>query len=98
MTENKIYVGDIPLIRLDCGVDISAATLFKIKYRKPDQSNQEWTEGDGVEISGTQYLQYQTLATDLDQSGAWEFQVYLEIGSWKGHGETAAIRIYALFA
>lgn len=92
--EYKIYVGDIPLIKVDCVSDITGATSLQIKYQKPSGITGYWTP---IVVDG-RYLQYQAQTNDLDESGTWKFQAYLTLGGWIGHGETATQTVYALFA
>lgn len=95
--EYKIYINDIPLIKADCISDktssIEGATSTTITYQKPSGTTGSWpaTVVDG------RYLQYQTVAGDIDEAGTWKFQAYLTLGGWIGHGETATQTIYALF-
>lgn len=91
--EYKIYIGDIPLIKVDCVSNITGATSTKIKYQKPDGTTGDWT----ADVVSGRYLQYQTLSNDLDQAGTWKFQAYLTLGGWIGHGETSTQTIFALF-
>lgn len=99
--ENKVYVGDTPLIKVDCISDISLATNTKIHYLKPDGTTSGyWTAAitNDTNTGLGRYLQYQTLATDLDIAGTWKFQAYLTISGWVGHGETATKTIHNLWA
>jgi hypothetical protein len=92
--EYKIYIGDIPLIKVDCVSDITGATSTQINYQKPSGATGYWA----ATVVDGRYLQYQTQTNDLDEAGTWKFQAYLTLGGWIGHGETATQTIYALFA
>ena len=93
MAVNKVYVGDVGTdIVLNTGVDISAATTLKIKYKKPGGSVEEW---DGV-LEGTTSIKYTTVTGDLDTAGLWSFQAYVVLPSWTGHGELVQHQIYEL--
>lgn len=96
----KHYVADTPLIKVDClgtGSDlitISGATNTKILYSKPDGTSGEWV----ATILDNRYLTYQVSGvSELDIAGDWKFQAYVELGTFKGKGETEQIRIYASF-
>ncbi len=95
--EYKIYINDIPLIKVDCISDktpsIEGATSTQINYKKPSGATGYWT----ATVVDGRYLQYQVQTNDLDESGTWKFQAYLTLGGWIGHGETATQTIYALF-
>jgi hypothetical protein len=97
--ENKVYVGDTPLIKVDCISDISIATGPKIHYLKPDGVSGYWNASitNDPNTGKGRYLQYQTLATDLNLAGVWKFQANLTISGWVGHGETATKTIFALW-
>ncbi|GAG54861.1 unnamed protein product [marine sediment metagenome] len=90
---NRIYIGDIPEIELDLIEDISSATVKKIKYKKPDGTIGEWA---GT-LVGTTKLKYQTITNDIDQSGNWQLQAYVEMSVWKGHGETTYFQVNELW-
>jgi len=78
-------------IILDVEIDISAATLRTIKYRKPSGVISSWTgtpEADNRSISYTT-----TVATDLDESGTWKLQAYVETPSWSLNGAIAKLNI-----
>jgi hypothetical protein len=79
----KIYVGDTgTVITLDCGQDISSATVRTIEVRKPDGSTTAWT----ATASGANSITYTTLAGTFDQAGEWRLQasVTLPTGEWLG--------------
>jgi hypothetical protein len=79
----QAHKGDIgTIIKIDVAEDISSATVRKMKFSKPDGSTIEKT----AVASGTTAIAFTTtVATDLDQIGAWERQAYLEMPAWKGH-------------
>lgn len=87
----KVFVGDIKTkIRLDAGIDISAATKLEIHYTKPDAVTGKWT----AVLEDTDYAYYLTAVDDLDMNGVWEVQLYVEFEDWKGHGEIATFTVY----
>ena len=84
----KVFEGDIGTkITLDVGIDVSGATVKKMKYVKPDGTSGEWTAGQ-IEIINTTKFRFTTVATtDLDVTGKWQVNTYAEVAGWKGHGE-----------
>ena len=88
----SIQVGDIgAIIRYTTTTDISAATVHKIKYRKPGGTLGEWA---GATIFGLYSVQFiTTLITDLDIKGVWQLQAYIEMPGWKGHSEIKELKI-----
>jgi len=81
---SKFYVGDEPLIYIDCVNDISAASEVKIRYERSDGTSGYW---DGTPLGAT-HITYQCLATDLDIGGTWKFQAYVVVGGRVYHGDT----------
>jgi hypothetical protein len=80
---DKIYINDEgTLFRVDCETDISSATVFKIKVKKPDDTEVEWNGA----LYGTQYIDYTIQTDDLDQAGNYVAQAYIETiqGKWSG--------------
>ena len=87
----KMYKGDIgQQIVLEAGQDISAASLLQMKYKKPDGSTGTWT----ATLTGVDSVYYNTLADDLDQTGNWEIQLYIELGDAKLHGHIVTFHVY----
>lgn len=87
----KIYVGDIgTVILVDCGTVITGATNTKLKVKKPDGSEVEWT----ATIDGTQKLKYIVASGDLNVAGTYYLNALLILGSWAGLGETATFSVY----
>jgi len=79
----EVFQGDVGTkIILNAGQDISTATKLKIRYRKPNKVIGEW---DAV-LEGTDSVYYITQPGDLDVSGAWIIQLYVELPTWKGSG------------
>ena len=98
---NKYYVGDTPLIRLDCVSNITGAINPRIHYKKPDGTSGFWSasiENDD-ETGFGRYVYYQVPSgiNVLDQAGDWKFQAHMTVGVWTGYGETVVQRIYEVF-
>ena len=90
-----VYVGDIGTeIILDCGTDISSATVRKINARKPDGTTLQWL----ADADGTTSIKYVTVDGDLSAAGLWLLQAYIEMPGWKGRGETARMPVADSFA
>ena len=89
----KIYKNDIGTkIILDAGCDISAATVLKMMYSKPGAKR---VKGEWVaSAEGTDSVYYVTQANDLNVSGNWQIQLYIETPTWKGYGETVNFKVY----
>ena len=92
---DKHFVGEIGLtVIVDIGEDISTATAYALKIRKPSGAEVSWS----ASIYNTNYLKYITVADDLDESGTYYLQSYIEIDQWKGRGETADFDIDDIFS
>lgn len=92
MAITKIYKGDIGRkFILDADEDISAATILQLKYIKPDGITGTW---DGS-VEKSHYAFYITQdADDLDQTGKWRIQLYVEIDGAKIHGDIEDFHVY----
>lgn len=91
---SKVYVGDTgTVIVLDCGQDVSAASARSIEYRKPDGTTGSWA----ASASGTNAIQFTTLAGTLDQAGRWRLQAKVTLPSGVWLGETADLMVYPAF-
>jgi len=74
-------------------VDISSATTKELIFKKPS--------GSVVYKAGTFYssgtdgqLQYTTVSGDLDETGLWSLQGYVEISSNKHKSDIYKFRVY----
>lgn len=99
---DKYYVGDTPLVKLDCVSNITGATNTRIYYKKPDGTSSYWDANilNDPDTGYGRYLTYQITNSgiiELDQAGDWKFQSYMSVGVWTGYGETATQRIYEVF-
>lgn len=91
---SKVYVGDTgTAIILDCGQDISAATVRSIEVRKPNGSRASWA----ATASGTNAIRFDTISTTLDQPGVWKLQAKVTLSSGVWRGETVELDVYAPF-
>jgi len=76
--------------KINTGVDITAATVANIHYRKPSGATGSFTGA----TDSTYYVIYTTqLATEIDEDGDWEFQAYVETSSWKLRGQVCKVRV-----
>jgi len=107
----KIYDGDVGTeFRFNAGIDLAGSTVLTVKFKRPDESKDSWTNGeiyDGTWLDrdgdkdtkyNTNWFRYVTVEGDLNEGEdtiAWEFQIYVELPSgWKGHGEVVTEIIY----
>lgn len=85
-----IFVGDIGTeLVLDCGVDISTATVRRIMAKDPRGVVHTW---EGI-AEGTTSIKYTVLSGDIDLTGAWKVQAYIEMPTWKGHGTQSSFNV-----
>ena len=99
----KHYIGEVGTeILVNCGRDITAATVTKLRMSKPDGTVVELDASKhrkGTEPAGeTWYLQYITLAATFSVSGEYEVQSKVTMGTWSGLGETAKFIVYEQFS
>jgi len=74
-------------ITLDCGKDLSSASVRHILYQKPDGTKGFYE----TTLIGTSKLTYQFSNSDLDQAGAWQFQAYAVIGGRDAFGDIVSV-------
>lgn len=95
----EIHVGDVGTeFRLvikddnDSIVDISTATLLEIVFSKPDGTRNPvvaslYTDGtDGI-------IKYTIASGDLDQSGMYKMQAYVEVGAGNYHSSIVNFKV-----
>jgi len=107
--EKKIYQGAVGVkIVLETGQDLSESTTHKILVQKPDGSELEWAadisavieDKDGRQFDVTPkdgYIEYITSDGDLDQSGDYLLQAYVEWEESKHYGKTCVMEIREKF-
>jgi len=87
----KCYQGDVgTIILVDCGCELTDATVHVLMVRKPDGTVVSW---DAV-VYNKQYLKYVVQDGDFDQVGVFYLQSKVTLGNWSGLGETATFRVY----
>lgn len=74
---NVVKVGDGEItITLDMNpTDISTATVYKIKYRKPDGTKGDWT---ATRVPATNHVTYNAPKTFFTLPGAYKVNAYVE--------------------
>lgn len=97
----KIFVGDLGTVfeleirdQDNLVVDISQATVKKMKFVKPDgtalsKDTVFSTDGTDGKIRWTT-----TQATDLDQAGDWDREGYVEMPTGKWHTTIVTFRVH----
>jgi hypothetical protein len=83
---SDMRVGDIgTTIELDCVVDVSGASVMRIRYKKPDGVLGYWTAIAGGTATKVKYVT--SAAGDVAAAGEWVLQTYVEKGAWKRSGD-----------
>jgi len=75
--------------KLNTGVDITAASVANIHYRKPSGATGSWTGA----TDSTNYVVYTSVASDLDEEGVWDLQTYVVTPGWTLRGGIANVRV-----
>jgi len=74
---SKVYKYQSALrIELTTGVDITGATVKRIKYKKPGGTEGYWDASVSDAITGVIYYDIQ-LDTEIDEAGEWTFWAYI---------------------
>lgn len=77
----------------DVAVDISSATVLNIIFKKPDGTElvvnaDLYTDGtDGI-------IYYRVVSGDLDQSGVFKIQAYVEISGGAYYSSISSFKVY----
>ena len=87
---STVFVGDVGTeIVLDCGVDTTTASVRQIVARKQNGAKVTWTAVQ----EGASSIKYNTVSGDIDSSGNWQLQAYIEMPGWKGFGAVALLTV-----
>lgn len=70
-------------LRFDTGLNLAGATALKILYTKPNGQSGEFI----VNVTDGTILVYNVGVNDIDMSGTWSFQTYVQIGGKDGYGQ-----------
>lgn len=85
-----VFVGDVGTeIVVDCGTDVSSATVRSIVIRKPNGAMEVWP----AVADGTTAIKHVTVDGDLDVPGVWKLQAAIEMPGWKGSGTIATLTV-----
>lgn len=94
MILSRSFVGDVgTVILLDCGQEISDASVSDIKVKKPDGTTETW---NGT-VHEDKYVKYIIQIDDFNIRGEYKFQAYVQTPAWQGLGETVLWRVYENF-
>jgi hypothetical protein len=95
MSDEKHYIDEIGTdVIVDCGQDISTATVHKLEVRKPDGTTDEWDAEPYTIDDEPNYLIYTTISGDFDQAGLYSIQSYIEMDGWEGRGQTVTFEVF----
>lgn len=99
--QEQIHVDDVGLpfritITDDCStvIDLTSFTTFQIIFWKPDGT----TVIKAASVYGDPangIIQYTTIANDLDQSGTWRIQAYIESATQELYSNIEKFKVYA---
>ena len=91
----KIYVGQTKLrIQRTCNVDITGATVRKIKYIKPSGTTGELTATELTAATGVIYFDVVSSAT-LDEAGTWITWAYVTFSDTRvAPGEPVTMKVW----
>ena len=86
----SVFAGDVGTeIMVDCGADITTATVRSIIVRKPSGVKVVW---DAQTLTSTM-IKYTVVDGDLDVVGRWKLQAYVEMPSGRWFGEVATLNV-----
>lgn len=86
-----IYTGQTLLtLKLNTGLDISAATVKRLLYKKPSGTVGYWA-ADSIEANTT--LVYSIQTGNINEAGKWSIQAYVELAGKKGYGHPITLQV-----
>jgi hypothetical protein len=77
------------ILNMDTGIDLSAATLTEILYRKPGGGKGSWPASS---VSGT-IMVYNAAPGDFNETGNWAVQAHVTIAGREGFGDITSMVI-----
>lgn len=80
----ETFVGDTIKIVLMTYVDLSGYALLQMKFKKPSGRTGFWAAI--ISLSDQTWMEYTTLATDIDEPGEWTIQAHVEDPGVSLHG------------
>lgn len=90
----KHYVGENgTLFFVDCGLDVSEASVAKVLLERPDGTIISKPATIYTFNESTHYIYFQIEESDFNQEGEYLGQAYIEIGSWSGWGKAFSIDV-----
>lgn len=99
MSSGEIRIGDvgtvfeITLMEDSDAVDVSSATLKQIIFEDPGGATH--TKSAGFTTTGVDgKIRYVTIAGDLNRTGKWKLQAYVETPAGKWHSDISTFRVY----
>lgn len=79
-------------IRLTMGVDITDASVLRIKYTKPDGTESHWAATSESDATGIIYYDIQT--GDISASGRWRFWAWVTFSDGRSApGEVVVVNV-----
>lgn len=94
--EEPHYVGEEnTLFYIDCGIDVSQATLAEVLLERPDGTIVQKPATATVYNGSTDWVFIRIAATDFNQAGCYKGQARAFIGAWSGWGEVFDIQVDA---
>jgi len=95
-----VFKNDIgTIIRVDTGFDLTNATIANLVILKPNKQEVVWT--GAMSTAGTTLIDYTITSNDLDVTGDYLVQSYVEFASptsWSGRGITTTLVVKDYFA
>ena len=76
----------------DAAMDVSAATTKQIKFGKPSGTTVVQTAS--FTTDGTDgYIEYKTVANDLDLHGSWQIQGFVVSATYSNHSQVSRFEV-----
>lgn len=81
----ETFIGDTIKIVLKTDIDLSGYSNLQIKFKRPDGTIGVWDAS--LSVDSDEWMEYNTLTTDLNAPGVWALQAYISYIGIELHGK-----------
>jgi hypothetical protein len=82
-------------IELNTKIDLSAITVSKIYFKRPDGTQGQWNAVVKSGPEGLKYLSYTLTSNDnINQEGVWLLEPYIEVNGKPAPGDIVEMKVF----
>ena len=88
------YVGEEnTLFYIDCGIDVSQATLAEVFLKRPDGTSLKKIAAPTVLNGSSDWIFFRIEESDFNQAGKYTGQAFVTLSAWSGWGKPFYINV-----